>query len=190
LLQVETAAAGINGPSEVDSRDSHGANHHNRCKYMNRAQEINPLNSPTAAQGVGSPVRGTSATSVAGAPCQVAGSGRTMPLINRLRVASASRCNAMPLVRPNNAAPEGSPDQSEQSGQVHSVNIEGRLYAWRSATITVREIRRMANLPPGQAVVCEDDEGFERTLAEDEVVTLKPGLRHGRASKYKRGSHA
>ena len=186
-LQAKTAAARSACPCELDSRDSHGANHLNKYKYMNSTLELNPLNPAAAAQEVGSPARGTSDLSMPRAPGQVTGGDHSIPLFNRPRVACARRHCAPLQVSPNIAVPGDGPERFEQTGQVQSVNIEGCQYAWKSPTISVREIRRMANLPADQAVVCEDDEGHERTLAEDEVVTLKPGLRHGRAPKYKRG---
>jgi len=76
---------------------------------------------------------------------------------------------------------------AEHHGQRFFVNIEGHEYPWEKPTIIVPEIRRLGNLPPDQAVVCEDAEGRERTLAENETVTIQPGHRHGRAPKYKRG---
>ena len=76
---------------------------------------------------------------------------------------------------------------AEQAGQKFFVNIEGQEYPWDEPTITVPETRQLGNLPPDQAVVCEDAEGRERTLAENETITIQPGHRHGRAPKYKRG---
>jgi hypothetical protein len=76
---------------------------------------------------------------------------------------------------------------SEHAGQKFFVNIEGQEYAWDKPTITVPEIRQLGNLPTDQPVICEDEEGRERTLAENETITIKPGHRHGRAPKYKRG---
>ena len=73
------------------------------------------------------------------------------------------------------------------SGQKFFVNIEGREYEWDQPTITVPQIRALGNLPADQPVICEDEEGRERTLAENETITLKPGHRHGRAPRYKRG---
>lgn len=78
-------------------------------------------------------------------------------------------------------------ERNENAGQKFFVNIEGREYEWDDPTITVAEIRQLGNLPPDQAVICENEEGVERTLAENEVITIKPGHRHGRAPKYKRG---
>lgn len=69
----------------------------------------------------------------------------------------------------------------------YCINIEGKNYDWSKATITTAEIRALGNLPADQQVVCEDAEGRERTLREDEVVTLDPCCRFGRAPKYKRG---
>lgn len=76
---------------------------------------------------------------------------------------------------------------AENAGQKFYVDIEGREYEWDKSTITVAEIRLLGGLPSDQPVVTEDPEGRERTLAENEVVTIRPGHRHGRAPKYKRG---
>jgi len=76
---------------------------------------------------------------------------------------------------------------AEHAGQKFFVNIEGHEYEWDKPTITVPEIRQLGGLPTDQPVITEDPEGCERTLAENETVTIKPGHRHGRAPKYKRG---
>lgn len=70
--------------------------------------------------------------------------------------------------------------------KVH-LDIEGHKHEWGNPTITVPEIRHLGNIPKDQAVVCEDEEGRERTLTEHEIITIKHGHRHGRAPKYKRG---
>jgi hypothetical protein len=75
----------------------------------------------------------------------------------------------------------------EVAGKKFFIDIEGREYEWDKATISVSEIRQLGNLPLDQPVIQEDAEGRERTLAENEVVTIQPGHRHGRAPKYKRG---
>jgi len=67
------------------------------------------------------------------------------------------------------------------------VAIEDKHHKWHKATITVLEIRELGKIPKDQKVVCEDEEGCERTLEEIEIITIKPGHRHGRAPKYKRG---
>jgi hypothetical protein len=69
----------------------------------------------------------------------------------------------------------------------YCINIEGKEYPWNEPTITTAQIRKLGNLPADQAVVCEDAEGRERTLREDEVVKLDPCCQFGRAPKYKRG---
>ncbi len=76
---------------------------------------------------------------------------------------------------------------SEHSGQKFFINIEDKEYEWGKPTITVPEIRTLGGIPPDQPIVVEDPEGGERTLAETETITLKPGHRIGRAPKYKRG---
>ncbi len=77
--------------------------------------------------------------------------------------------------------------QSEEAGQKFFVNVEGTEYEWDKETITVPEIRALGGIPADLPVIEESPDGTERTLAEDEVVTLKPGHRHGRAAKYRRG---
>ena len=74
-----------------------------------------------------------------------------------------------------------------EAGKKFFVNIEGHEYEWDEPTITVPQIRTLGGLPTDQPVICEDAEGRERTLAENETVTIQPGHRHGRAPKYKRG---
>ena len=69
----------------------------------------------------------------------------------------------------------------------YCINIEGTEYPWSGPTITTPDIRKLGSLPADQQVVCEDAEGRERTLREDEVITLDPCCRFGRAPKYKRG---
>lgn len=75
----------------------------------------------------------------------------------------------------------------EHAGEKFYINIEGREYPWDKDTITTQEIRTLGNLPTDLPVVEEKPDGVERTLAENEVIELKPGHRFGRAPKYKRG---
>jgi hypothetical protein len=77
---------------------------------------------------------------------------------------------------------------SDKSGKKYYVSIEGTEYPWDKSTITTREIRQLGNLPSELPVVEEFPDGTERTLAEDEVVEIKPGHGYGRAPKFKRGA--
>jgi Multiubiquitin len=74
-----------------------------------------------------------------------------------------------------------------QSTEKFEIRIEEKDYPWGKATITVIEIRTLGNIPADQCIVVEDVDGRERTLRAEEVVTLVPGHRVGRAPKYKRG---
>ncbi len=78
-------------------------------------------------------------------------------------------------------------EQEKVEGKKFFVNIEGREYSWDTETITVPEIRHLGNIPADQQIVEESPDGTERTLSENELVTIKPGHRHGRAPKYRRG---
>jgi len=75
----------------------------------------------------------------------------------------------------------------EEAGKKFYVDIEGTEYPWETEAITVPQIRELGGIPADVAVVQEDEDGNERTLSNDETVELKPGHRHGRAPKYKRG---
>lgn len=73
------------------------------------------------------------------------------------------------------------------AGPKYYINIEGLEYPWDRDSITVPEIRSLGGIPSNQAIVQESPDGSERTLGENETVELKPGHRHGRAPRYKRG---
>ena len=76
---------------------------------------------------------------------------------------------------------------AQKQGPKYFVDIEGTEYDWAKETITVPEIRQLGNLPSNQPVIELDADNNERTLSEDEVVTLKPGQRFGKKVKFKRG---
>ncbi len=69
------------------------------------------------------------------------------------------------------------------------VNIEGVIYDWSKGTITVPEIRELGKLPTNMPVIEVDlKDNTERTLAETDVVPLKPGMGFGKKVGFKRGS--
>jgi Multiubiquitin len=73
---------------------------------------------------------------------------------------------------------------TEAQGPKYFVNLEGAEYEWDRKTITVPEMRALAGWDTSQPVVEVNlDDNTERTLAEEETVTLKPG--HGFAKKVK-----
>ncbi|MCG2714296.1 MAG: multiubiquitin domain-containing protein [Candidatus Omnitrophica bacterium] len=78
-------------------------------------------------------------------------------------------------------------EEHDNEGKKYFVNIEGAEYPWNKETISTAEIRTLGNLPQSLPIVEEFPDGTERTLAEGEVVYLKPGHRFGRAPKFKRG---
>jgi hypothetical protein len=74
-------------------------------------------------------------------------------------------------------------------GPKFEVNIEGQLYPWTRDTITVPEIRELGHFPTDMPVIEVDlNDNTERTLAEDEVVELKPGKGFGKKVSFKRGA--
>jgi len=78
-------------------------------------------------------------------------------------------------------------NDNEHAGQKFFVNIESVEYPWDREMITVPEIRALGKIAPDQQIIQEAPDGTERTLAENEIVTLEPGHRYGRQAKYRRG---
>jgi hypothetical protein len=82
------------------------------------------------------------------------------------------------------------PPQHEEKAQgpKYLVNIEGKDYEWDRDTITVPEIRTLGSLPTDTPVLeINLQDNTERTLAEDEVVTVKPGHGFSKKVRYQRG---
>ena len=78
-------------------------------------------------------------------------------------------------------------EKEEKAGKKYYVNIEGTEHPWEEETIAVSNIRALGHLPGRLPVVEEFPNGTERTLADSDIVQLKPGHRYGRAPKFKRG---
>jgi hypothetical protein len=78
-------------------------------------------------------------------------------------------------------------EANEHAGSKYYINIEGSEYLWDKDTISVQEIRTLGNIPADQAIVQENPDGTEVTLAENQIIELQPGHRYGRAAKYRRG---
>lgn len=73
-------------------------------------------------------------------------------------------------------------------GSKYVINIEGREHPWNGDTITVPEIRELAGFAGTDPVIEVDlKDNTERTLAEDEVVEVKPGKGFGKKVKFQRG---
>jgi hypothetical protein len=73
-------------------------------------------------------------------------------------------------------------------GPKYLVNVEGKDYEWDRETITVPEIRTLGSLPADMPVLeINLQDNTERTLAEDEAVTIKPGHGFSKKIRYQRG---
>jgi hypothetical protein len=74
------------------------------------------------------------------------------------------------------------------SGPKYRLEIEGRSYDWNLDTITVPQIRALAGFSVSDTI--EEINlitNTQRTLREDEVVELKPGLGFSKKIKFQRG---
>ena len=75
-----------------------------------------------------------------------------------------------------------------KAGPKYTLDIEGRKFPWDEDTITVPQIRQLGGLPADQPVIEVDlHAGTERTLAENEIVELRPGLGFSKKLSFKRG---
>jgi hypothetical protein len=74
------------------------------------------------------------------------------------------------------------------SGRTYVVNVEGVDHDWSSPTITTAQIRELGGFAATDPVIEVDlRDNSERTLAENEVVEIKPGIGFGKKIKFKRG---
>jgi len=75
-----------------------------------------------------------------------------------------------------------------KAGPKYTLDIEGKKYSWDEDTITVPQIRELGGLPSDQPVIEVDlQTGTERTLPEEAVVELRPGLGFSKKVSWKRG---
>ncbi len=73
-------------------------------------------------------------------------------------------------------------------GPKYHLDIEGTVYAWERGDISVPEIRELGNLSGPEPIVEVDlRDNSQRTLAEDEVMSLKPGQGFARKVRFQRG---
>jgi hypothetical protein len=70
----------------------------------------------------------------------------------------------------------------------YHLDIEGTIYDWDAETITVAQIRELANLPANVPVIEVDfKDNSEHELAENAVIELKPGQGFSKKIGFKRG---
>jgi hypothetical protein len=79
-------------------------------------------------------------------------------------------------------------EMAKPSRPKYIVNVEGVDHEWDNPTITVPELRQLGGFAPEDPVIEVDlKDNSERTLGEDEVVEIKPGMGFGKKIKFKRG---
>ena len=78
-------------------------------------------------------------------------------------------------------------EKKEEPKKRYYIDIEGKEYPWDTETITAGEMRALAKLPADLPLVEEFSNGTEKTLADNDLIVLRPGHRYGRAPKFKRG---
>jgi hypothetical protein len=84
--------------------------------------------------------------------------------------------------------PFGAAGDQATGGPTFEINIEGRVYDWHERTITPAQIRELGGLPADQPIIeINFQDNTERTLAEGEVVEVKPGHGFGKKIGFKRG---
>ena len=79
-------------------------------------------------------------------------------------------------------------DDDRTGRPTFEINIEGQIYVWHERTITPAQIRELGGLPTDQPVIeINFRDNTERTLAEGEIVEVKPGHGFGKKIEFKRG---
>lgn len=74
------------------------------------------------------------------------------------------------------------------SGPKYVVNVEGVNHDWPSPTITAADVRNLGGFALTDPVIEVDlKDNSERTLSENELVEIKPGMGFGKKVKFKRG---
>jgi hypothetical protein len=77
---------------------------------------------------------------------------------------------------------------AHEQGPKYFVNLEGVEKPWGEETISVPQIRELAGWDTSQPIVEVNlDDNTERTLADGETVTLKPGHGFAKKVKFQRG---
>ena len=80
------------------------------------------------------------------------------------------------------------PGGGQGRGPRYVVNVEGIDHEWPTPTITVADIRQLGGFATTDPVIEVDlKDNSERTLSEDEVVEIKPGMGFGKKIRFKRG---
>jgi hypothetical protein len=73
--------------------------------------------------------------------------------------------------------------------KTYEVNIEGTIHPWPKREITVPEIRTLGGLPKNEPVLeVHLETNVEKTLSNDAVVELRPGMGYSKRIEFKRGS--
>ena len=77
---------------------------------------------------------------------------------------------------------------AEAHGPKYDINIEGTIYPWNSPTITVPQLRELAGIPSDQQMMEVNlQTNEERTLPDDAVIELQPGMGYAKKVRYQRG---
>ena len=77
---------------------------------------------------------------------------------------------------------------AHEPGPKYFVNVESVEQPWTDSTITLPQLRQLAGWEPQQQVVEVDLQSMtETTLAEDAVITLKPGQGFAKKIRFQRG---
>jgi hypothetical protein len=78
-------------------------------------------------------------------------------------------------------------DVKPGKGPKYILNIEGQEVPWDEDTITTEQIAQLGGWDVAQGVIEVDQHNVERTLAPNEVITIKPGHGFGKKHRWKRG---
>lgn len=75
----------------------------------------------------------------------------------------------------------------EQQGHVYIFSVDDREYRVETPTITGGKIMGIAGIPREAGLLLLLDDGTQRTVAFEEIITLERDLRFKKAPRFKRG---
>src|SRR5690349_2551448 len=87
------------------------------------------------------------------------------------------------------AVEEAPAEHGAGHGQKFFIDVEGTIHEWPSPTITTEQLAQLGGWDVSAGVIEIDRDNNERTLAQGEVVELKPGHGFAKKVRWKRGDN-
>ena len=77
--------------------------------------------------------------------------------------------------------------EAETTDKFFTIFVDGEEFRVEESAITGGEIMDLAGIPHEVGLLLCEEDGTQRPIGVDEVITLKPGRRFRKAPRFKRG---